>query len=347
MAENENTNQTTAQANVQPTEAKQPTSPPPQPPIPPQNGIAQQQCPPPPRPGQPNGAQQCPPPPPRPPKKKKIWPWVLLACAVAMLMFIGGCCSGAAIGFIVGTQSNSQTANVTEMLKNLNNSGNGSSGGNSSGNGSSSSGSNGSNSSSGNISSNQRYTLDEIKKLASNARNQVESGNVATDGVYAVGTDIAEGLYYLQGSPDTESTFYIFDQDDSSGKYEIETSVAYTGNYYAQLECGDVIVYLPKVDDARMMPEASNTTKAQAPYQSGLYRVGTDIPAGKYKVSVYENAPKSSTQEYAAYIMKDLSFEDDSITQEVDLLKGQSREITVENGQWLELFGATATPVDN
>ena len=42
--------------------------------------------------------------------------------------------------------------------------------------------------------------------------------------------------------------------------------------------------------------------------------------------------------------MQDLDFDDDSITDSVYLLRGSTQTITVNDGDWLELFGTVATP---
>ena len=44
--------------------------------------------------------------------------------------------------------------------------------------------------------------------------------------------------------------------------------------------------------------------------------------------------------------MKDLDFDDDSITDSKPLLRGSTQTVTVEDGEWLELFGTIATPAE-
>ena len=60
--------------------------------------------------------------------------------------------------------------------------------------------------------------------------------------------------------------------------------------------------------------------------------------------TVSPNAPHDASQDYAAYVMQDLDFDDDSITDSVYLLRGSTQTITVNDGDWLELFGTVATP---
>ena len=50
--------------------------------------------------------------------------------------------------------------------------------------------------------------------------------------------------------------------------------------------------------------------------------------------------------EAAAFLMKDLEWDDDSITDRYYAAKGGSHTITVADGQWIEAYGVTLTPVD-
>ncbi|MFR7403755.1 MAG: hypothetical protein ACLUW6_03725 [Coriobacteriaceae bacterium] len=47
----------------------------------------------------------------------------------------------------------------------------------------------------------------------------------------------------------------------------------------------------------------------------------------------------------AAFVMKNLDFDDDSIVDTKYVIPGGEQTVTVSNGQYLELFAATATPV--
>ena len=61
--------------------------------------------------------------------------------------------------------------------------------------------------------------------------------------------------------------------------------------------------------------------------------------------SAYVNANNMGAP-IAAYVMKDLDFDDDSITDSKPLLRGSTQTVTVEDGEWLELFGTIATPAE-
>lgn len=256
-----------------------------------------------------------------PQQPKKKWPWVLIACVLAFLLGLGGCVGCATISMVTDslhTRSDSvhsydyddpygyDPADAPDS------------------------------------DAYGRFTLGDIQDAAGNLPNQVQDGK-ATAGVYVVGRDIDAGEYFLQGSPSVESEFYLFDPE-GSGTFSLDCAVSYTGNYFAELENGEVIAFMPKIGDALMVPSNEADFQPQQPYQSGLYRVGTDIPAGTYTVTVSPNAPHDASQDYAAYVMQDLAFDDDSITDSVYLLRGSTQTITVNDGDWLELFGTVATP---
>ena len=50
--------------------------------------------------------------------------------------------------------------------------------------------------------------------------------------------------------------------------------------------------------------------------------------------------------ESAAYVMKDLEFEDDSIVETKYVIAGGSQTITVTDGQYVELFAAVMEPMN-
>lgn len=262
-----------------------------------------------------------------PAPKNKMWPWILLACFLAFMLGLGGCVGCTAVTTLVGAATHNREDNLHQFeyddpygysvdpdeLPDSDAYGG--------------------------------FTMDDIQNAAGNVQSEVEDGDNASEGVYVVGRDISSGLYFMQGDVSVESGFYLF-TPEGSGTFSLKTAVNYTGNYFSNLEDGDIIVFLPKVKDARMMPAEDADFAPQAPYAGGLYRVGEDIPAGTYRVSVSDTAPKNATQDYAAYVMSDVDFNDDSILESHYLLRGISQEVTMEDGQWLELFGATATPLD-
>lgn len=277
---------------------------PPQPPMPPY-------------PGQP-------PYPPAPEKpKRKVWPWVLGGCLGALLLLVicfGGCVACTAY---LGSEIESAASDYrNDRSRNYDY---------------------GYNYDRGDRSSSGAFTLSEIKDLAGTAPSKIEDGR-CTPGVYEVGPgkQLSEGVYFLEGSQAEEGSFYVFDANDGGG-YDLDDAVIYYGNYLTDLDDGDVIVFLGP-DSARMYPLAKADFKPQAPYPSGLYRVGTDLPAGTYTVTAAESVPTDMSDEPAAFVMKDLDFDSDSITQTKYVTAGGSQTVTVNNGDYLELYAATATP---
>ena len=259
------------------------------------------------------------------PKPAKKWPWVLLGCALAFLMGLGGCVGFATVG-MVADSLHSRADGVHSFdfddlpygydpddLPDSDYYGG--------------------------------FTLSDIKEAAGDLPCDIDDEGKATPGVYVVGRDIDEGLYFLQGNPSTESECYLFDPE-GSGTYSMSAAVTYTGNYFADLENGQVIAFMPSAKSMLMIPADQADFQPQAPYASGLYRVGQDIPAGTYTITVSPDAPHNASQDYAAYVMKDLDFDDDSITDSKPLLRGSTQTVTVEDGEWLELFGTIATPAE-
>lgn len=259
------------------------------------------------------------------PEPAKKWPWVLLGCALAFLMGLGGCVGFATVG-MVADSLHSRADGVhsydfddlpygydPDDLPDSDYYGG--------------------------------FTLSDIKEAAGDLPCDIDDEGKATAGVYVVGRDIDEGLYFLQGNPSTEAEFYLF-SPEGSGTYSMSAAVTYTGNYFADLENGQVIAFMPSAKSMLMIPTDQADFQPQAPYPSGLYRVGQDIPAGTYTITVSPDAPHNASQDYAAYVMKDLDFDDDSITDSKPLLRGSTQTVTVEDGEWLELFGTIATPTE-
>ena len=259
------------------------------------------------------------------PKPAKKWPWILLGCALAFLMGLGGCVGFATVG-MVADSLHSRADGVhsydfddlpygydPDDLPDSDYYGG--------------------------------FTLSDIKEAAGDLPCDIDDEGKATAGVYVVGRDIDEGLYFLQGNPSTEAEFYLF-SPEGSGTYSMSAAVTYTGNYFADLENGQVIAFMPSAKSMLMIPADQADFQPQTPYASGLYRVGQDIPAGTYTITVSPDAPHNASQDYAAYVMKDLDFDDDSIIDSKPLLRGSTQTVTVEDGEWLELFGTIATPTE-
>ncbi len=262
--------------------------------------------------------------------KKRIWPWVLAGSIVAALLLIGGVVACTSTVFSAAVQSMQQRDSVYDRsdLYNYDTQDglwNYFYGGNDA-------------------------TFDDLLD-AFNVDAGDPSGADHGRGAYRVSsTDgIAPGLYYLAGTDTGVSNFYVFDGDDHRDRattYELETSVEFFGNYYATLDEGDCIIYVPQGDDDTFHLATNEPMAVNAPYQSGCYRVGVDIPAGTYIITANADEARTTDSDSGAFVMKDLDFDDDSITDSAYVIKGGRQSVTVKNGDYLELFAAIATPDD-
>ena len=278
---------------------------------------------PPPYPQQPYGAYPNAPQQP----KRKAWPWVLGGCLLAFVLGLGGCvgCVSCAMFLDPGYNGSFDLRyhdgyDGYDGYHERYNGGSDSYG-------------------SGILGG---FTRQDIEDAFGGGAGTVEDGR-CTAGVYEVGADIEPGRYFLDGSPSVEGSLYVFEREDG-GTYRVDASLVYFGNYYADLEEGDLVAFEAPDDDARMYLASEAAFEPQAPYGSGLYLVGEDIPAGTYAITVDESAEEAARQECAAFVMKDLAFDDGSITDEKYVVRGGTQTVAVEDGEWLELYAATATP---
>ena len=194
------------------------------------------------------------------------------------------------------------------------------------------------------------YSYDELAEMFEGAGLAAgvpgEDGRCAM-GFYTVGPDgdIPAGLYFTEGSNEKLSRFYVFESESKKRGYELEDGVQYFGNYFVELDDGDLIVFLPGAAELTMHLAPATSFNPTAPYNNGCYRVGVDIPAGSYTITALPADEGETDDESAAYVMKDLEFNDDSIIDTQYVIPGGKQVVTVADGQYLELFAATATPV--
>lgn len=264
------------------------------------------------------------------PKPKKVWPWILAACIVGALLGIGGCVS-CAIQVHDGLQevysnSGSEPQNNYSYDYNYGYDNNSSSSPDSTSNG---------------------YTREEIENALGDLPNKIEDGRCGP-GVYEIGLgkDIDPGLYFVEGNANAEGSFILFDYDEDTATYVIDSSVVYFGNYFTELEEDDLIAYTPADDTSLLYPVDQAKFSPSAPYGPGLYRVGTDIPAGTYTITTVKEATANASSEAAGYVMKDLDFDEDSITDTKYVVAGGSQTLTVKDGDYLELYATTATATE-
>lgn len=279
------------------------------------------------------------PPYPPQPHKQKAWPWVLIGCLVVFVLGIGGCVSCTAVATVVAAHEYRNTHPYYDGSNGRGYDygrdfgyGNGNENGNGYGNGA--------------LPPSNSLTLDDIQNSFGAKPGTVVDGRCQA-GLYEVGADkeVKPGLYFFEGSQKSDGNFYVF-QKTEPGRYAVKFGVNYFGNYFADLKAGDAVVFKPEGGE-RFYPTSLADFKPQPPYQSGLYRVGTDMPAGTYTIDVNDQAVVKTGSDCAAFVMKDLTFGDGSITDTKYVMRGSSRTVTVKDGDYLELYATTATISDH
>lgn len=302
--------------------------------------------------GAPYGAGQQPPVPPVPPApvygweppaaggQKRRWPWFLLGLAVGLVIGMGGCasCVGimAAASYTDDYASNYDDSYPYDDYHTWPPENDYYTPDDADGEGATT----------------LALTYDEVASLLE--ADGLEHGTAGADdvcarGYYTVGPegDIPAGFYYLEGG-DLLSRYYVFDASGAgkSVSYDLDDSVQYLGNYFTELDEGDIIAFNPGPEGASMRPAPATSLDPTPPYTNGCYRVGIDIPAGTYAITAApaDDPAISDEDECAAYVMDDLDFDDDSIVDTQYVIPGGTQTVTVTDGQYLELFAATATP---
>lgn len=159
------------------------------------------------------------------------------------------------------------------------------------------------------------------------------SEGIYPQGVFHVGTDLPAGTYWFSGSNSALSYFFILQPtSDGSSTYNTVHVNSYYGHNLMELKDNEVLIL---VNNGTMTPIAKMTQQFTSPYGSGVYRVGTDIPAGSYRVIVGDGADDYS----AYYVMSDLNYSDDSYLESDYFVSGDTgTEITLEEGTYVELY---------
>ena len=272
--------------------------------------------------------------PPQQPPKKKVWPWVLGACFLVLLLGLGGCvgcvsCMGMAQAHRDYDDAYSRDHGDTyddgrydyddgydypyddsyDYYDGL-----------------------------------SRSDVEDFAEAEFGALPNTVDGERRSPGIYEVGAgkDLEPGLYYLEGALVEENSFVVFEREGTD-RYDIDDAVLYMGGYFAQLEPGDLIVFAGS-EGSSMYPATQDALGVAAPYRSGVYRVGIDIPAGTYTVTADAEAAPATVYDSAVYVMKDLEFDDDSIVETKFVAVGGTQTVTVADGQYVELFAATMEP---
>ncbi len=159
------------------------------------------------------------------------------------------------------------------------------------------------------------------------------SEGIYPQGVFHVGTDLPAGTYWFSGSNSALSYFFILQPtSDDASTYNTVHVNSYYGHNLMELKDGEVLIL---VNNGTMTPIAKMTQQFTSPYGSGVYRVGTDIPAGSYRVIVGDGADDYS----AYYVMSDLNYSDDSYLESDYFVSGDTgTEIILEEGTYVELY---------
>ncbi len=187
----------------------------------------------------------------------------------------------------------------------------------------------------------ENFTESELKSLKKKYFSGAKaSGGNTPQGIYFVGddSDLKAGTYWMGGS-DTELS-YFFVLSKSGNTYSCKLTNNYYGHNLIEVKDSEVLVVVN--DTAGFCEISKMNEKFSDPYTNGVFRVGTDIPAGTYHLK----AGKDSSTYFAYYVMSNLSYEGDYITDQqrsTDSSTFAGYTVTLHDGEYLELYNATAT----
>lgn len=198
----------------------------------------------------------------------------------------------------------------------------------------------------------QIYTIEEIEELYGVQLQNEQDGRFYS-GIYTVGKTgkMAPGIYHIDGDQEDMGHFCIFTpKQNAKGEpgYQIKAMVEYFGDYFAEFSEGELVVFTPDNKKLCMEPASEEPIETSSPLDSGCYRVGIDIPAGTYSLSIEaisQDELRYANSTPAAYVMQNLEFDGDSITESVTVEAGIPNVVTVKDGQYLELFGVRASQI--
>lgn len=124
----------------------------------------------------------------------------------------------------------------------------------------------------------------EIKPEAEEVKPEVEKVKPIKNGTYKVGSDLAPGEYLFFA----KSMGYVECSSDSTGALEsIVFNDNVKGHVYLTVNEGEYL----KITGGEMYPvaEAPSVIPEDGLYKDGMYKVGQDIPAGEYKITLTSN----------------------------------------------------------
>lgn len=154
-----------------------------------------------------------------------------------------------------------------------------------------------------------------------------KEGQALGEGQYLVGDDIPAGVYTLTKTGET-SAYYALSSDDFGD--DIITNENFEGQKKIKASEGD---YLELKDcEARLTEEKDAEPKI---YYSGRYKVGEEIPAGKYIAC-------NDSKMFSFYVIYSDADRNDKI---VEGRFNTQSYFEVKDGEWLELVGCDARDV--
>lgn len=146
-------------------------------------------------------------------------------------------------------------------------------------------------------------------------------GEIYPEGMYRVGTDIPEGIYYIY----TDSSCYWEVSSDSTGDFgSIIGNGNINNNAYVTVYEGQYLT----VDRGSFYNIATREYNLQSIVGEGMYWVGHDIPAGEYVLT-----PEAGTSAYWAILSNSEARQDIMANGNEDT----TIYITVSDGQFLEI----------
>ncbi len=155
------------------------------------------------------------------------------------------------------------------------------------------------------------------------------------ESMYRVGIDIPQGEYLLTLSPNENyASFTRFEDTDEFDIIQIDN---FEGNrYFVTVKDGEYFklnnCFATPVENINAFENANDW------FTEGMYRVGVDISAGDYKLTLVDG------EDFGSY--KRLEDTDDFDILEIDNFSGNGYFVSIFDGEYLDLNNVIATPID-
>ena len=173
------------------------------------------------------------------------------------------------------------------------------------------------------------YYLNSYGEYKPDENITTSNGNAIQSGTYKIGTDLPAGEYLVL--PGNDYGYYEC-TSDTSGSLDsiIYNNILFENEpSYITVNTGEYL----KVDSATLykLSEAPSIKPSTNVYNAGQYKVGRDIPAGTYRVTDLGYGTVEVNVDSRHDANNAILFES---------LHGQDLDITVEDGQYIELTSA-------